>query len=51
MAKFIYNNIKNANTNHIFFKLNCKYYFYIFYEKNLDLYSKLRIAEELSLKL
>ena len=34
--KFTYNNIKNANIGHIFFKLNYKYYFHIFYNKDFS---------------
>ena len=46
IIEFAYNNAKNASTNHILFKLNCGYYFYVFYKEDLDLYLKLRIAEE-----
>ena len=31
--------------NYIVFKFNYKYYFYIFYKKNLNFYSKLRIIK------
>ena len=51
MAKFIYNNAKNTNINHIFFKFNYRYYFYVLYKKNLDLYSKLKIVKKLFFKL
>ena len=51
MAEFINNNAKNANTSYMLFKLNCKYYFCIFYKKNLDLLSNLKIIEKLSFKL
>ena len=51
MAKFAYNNAKIASTNHIFFKLNCKYHFCIFYMKNLDFYSKSKTAKKLSFEL
>ena len=44
--KFIYNNAKNASTSYKPFELNCKYYLCIFYEKDLDSCSKLRIAEK-----
>ena len=35
----------------MFFELNCKYYLYVFYKKNLNPYSKLKITKELSFKL
>ena len=47
MTKFIYNNTKNASTGHIFFEFNYRYYFYIFYEKNLDPRKKSKIIEKL----
>ena len=37
MAKFAYNNTKNASTSYIIFKLNYGYYLCVFYKKNLDL--------------
>ena len=48
MAEFTYNNAKNTNTGHMLFELNCGYHLCIFYEENLDPYSKLRTAEKLS---
>ena len=36
MAEFAYNNTKNASTCYTFFELNCKYYLYNSYEKNLN---------------
>lgn len=51
MAKFVYNNIKNASTSYIYFELNCGYHFYVFYEENNDLYSKTKSANELLIKL
>ena len=51
LAKFAYNNAKNANTSHTFFKLNCGYYLCVSYEEDLDLYSKSRTAEKLFSKL
>ena len=51
MAEFAYNNAKNASTNHTLFKLNCKYYPWVFYKKDLDLYSKSKTAKKLSSKL
>ena len=51
MAEFAYNNAKNANTGHILFKLNCRYYSCVFYKEDLDLCSKSRTAKELSSEL
>ncbi len=51
MTEFIYNNAKNISTGHIFFKLNYSYYPHIFYKKDIDLYSKLKSANELSTEL
>ena len=36
IAKFAYNNAKNFNNGYMLFQLNCKYYFSIFYKKDLD---------------
>ena len=44
---FTYNNTKNANTGCIFFKLNCRYYFYFFHKKNFNLYPKSKNVEKL----
>ena len=51
MAKFAYNNAKNASTSYTYFELNCKYYSCISYEEDFDLRSKSRTMEELSSKL
>ena len=51
MAEFAYNNIKNASINHISLKLNYKYYPYIFYKKNFDLYLKSKIVKKLFFRL
>ena len=51
IIEFIYNNVKNTNINHTFFKLNFKYHLYIFYKKDFNLYSKLKIAKKLFSKL
>ena len=47
MAKFVYNNAKNANTRHTPFELNCKYHFWVFYKKDIDPCSKFKSADEL----
>ena len=51
MAEFAYNNVKNASTSHIAFKLNCGYHPRISYEEDLNPRSKSRTAEELSSEL
>ena len=51
MAEFAYNNAKNTNTGYTLFKLNYRYYLCIFYKKNFNLYSKLRIAKKQSFKI
>ena len=48
MAKFAYNNAKNANISHTSFELNYGYYPCILYEENLDLHLKSKIMEKLS---
>ena len=50
MSKFAYNNNKNASSSYIFFELNYKYYFCIFYKKNFNLYSNSKIVEKLFFK-
>lgn len=52
MAKFTYNNVKNANTSYILFKLNCSYYPCVFFEDDVDylcliIYSANKLADEL----
>lgn len=51
MAKFSYNNTKNANTSFILFKLNCKYNPQVLFKENVDSYLRSRStnkqAEEL----
>ena len=51
IAKFAYNNAKNASIDHLFFELNCRYHPRVFYKEDLNPCSKLKIAEELSSKL
>ena len=47
MAKFAYNNAKNASTSHTLFEFNYSYYFRILYEKKIDSHSKSQLADEL----
>ena len=51
IAKFAYNNAKNASTGHTPFELTCGYHPCVSYKENLDSHSKLRTAEELSSEL
>ena len=51
MAKFAYNNAKNASTEHTFFKLNYGYHPYVSFEKDSNPHSKSQLAEELFSKL
>ena len=45
MAKFAYNNAKNASTGYTSFELNCRYPPRVSYEEDLDLRSKSRTVE------
>ena len=47
MAKFAYNNAKNASTGHTLFELNCCYHPCIFFEENTDLCSWSKTADKL----
>ena len=51
MAKFAYNNAKNASTGHTPFELNCGYHPRVSYEENIDPRSKSKSADELSAEL
>ena len=51
MAKFAYNNAKNASTGYTPFELNCGYHLWVSYKKHLDPCSKSKTAEELSFEL
>ena len=51
MAKFIYNNAKNASTGHTSFELNCGYHLCILYKKDLNFHFKLISVTELSAEL
>ena len=51
MAKFVYNNAKNASTGHIYFKLNCSYHFWILYKNKITFYFKSKSANKLLAKL
>ncbi len=47
MGEFAYNNTKNASINHILFKFNCGYHPKVFFEEDVDLYSRSRFANKL----
>ena len=51
IAKFAYNNVKNASTGYTPFELNCGYHLWVFYQEDLDPRSKSRTAEKLFSKL
>lgn len=51
MAKFGYNNVKNASTGHTPFELNCSYNPCVLYKKDIDLRSRSKFADELATKL
>lgn len=51
MAKFAYNNAKNACIGHTYFEVNCGYYFWKYYEKDVDPHSKSKLALEQALEL
>ncbi len=51
MAKFAYNNAKNANTRHRSFELNCGYYPRASYKENVNPRSQLKSAKKLAKEL
>ena len=51
MAKFVYNNAKNASTAYTPFELNCGYHLWVSYEEDINPRSKSKSADELSAKL
>ena len=51
MIEFAYNNAKNVSTGHTFFKLNCGYHLWVFYEEDINLCSKSKSADKLSAEL
>lgn len=51
MTKFAYDNMKNASTSYMPFKLNCSYHSCISYEKNVNPLLKSKSGEELANKL
>ena len=51
MAEFVYNNAKNASSGHMPFKLNCDYHPRMSYKEDVNLHSKSKSADELSVEL
>lgn len=51
MIEFVYNNTKNASIDYIFIELNCKYYLFIFFKKDINFYSKSYSAKKQTKKL
>ncbi len=51
MAKFTYNNVKNASISHILFELNYNYYPRILFKKNVNSRSRSYSADKLAKKL
>ena len=51
MAKFAYNNAKNASTGYTLFEFNCGYHPQVSYKQDLDPRSKSKSAEEISSEL
>lgn len=51
IAKFAYNNAKNASNSHTPFELNYDYYSCIFYKKDNDSHFKSKVIDKLANKL
>ena len=51
MAKFAYNNAKNASTGHTPFELNCGYHPRMSYKEEVNPRSKSKLADKLSAEL
>ena len=47
IAEFAYNNTKNTSTGHTSFELNCRYHFWVFYKKDINLHFKSKSANKL----
>ena len=50
IAKFTYNNAKNASTSHTPFELNYEYHPCVLYKEDIDPHSKLKSADKLLAK-
>ena len=51
MAKFAYNNAKNASTGHMPFELNCGFYPQASYKENVNPHSQSKLVDNLATKL
>ncbi len=51
MAKFAYINTKNDSTSHTPFYLNCRFYFWVSFKKDINLRFRFRLANKLADKL
>lgn len=51
IAKFTYNNTKNANISYTYFKLNFSYYLPIFFKENFNFRFQSKLANKLLIKL
>ncbi len=51
IAKFAYNNAKNAITGHTLFEFNCGYHFQASYKEDIDPCSQWKSANELTTEL
>ena len=51
MAKFVYNNAKNASNSHTPFELNCGYHLWMTHQEEVNPCSKSKSADELSAEL
>ena len=51
MAKFAYNNAKNASTGYTPFELNCGYHPHVSYKEDTDLCSRSTSADDLAIEL
>ena len=51
MTEFVYNNVKYGSIGYTSFKLNYRYHQRISYEGDIDLYSRSKVANELTNKL
>lgn len=47
MAKFTYNNTKNASISHMLFKRNCSYYLHFFFKKDINFSFHLKKTDKL----
>ena len=48
IAELVYNNAKNGNIRHEFFKLNYRYYSYILLKKDINLCSRIKLVKKLA---